>query len=142
MMLGIVPARGSSKGIPQKNLQMLDGKPLVLLALDKLSQVSEITRLVCSTDDDEIAAICGLHGYEVHRRPPVEDTQTIGEMAIQVVNDLCWPGQVGVFQPTSPCLRPETISAAIAEFDRGDWDSLVSVVEDRHILWDEHSVLV
>lgn len=140
-MLGIVPARGGSRGVPRKCLRVLGGRPLVLLALDKLRDVG-FERIVCSTDDDEIAAICGLHGYEVHRRPTVSDTQTVGEAVAEVVRDLAWTGEVGVFQPTSPCLRAETIRRALDEFDNKHWDSLVSVVPERHILWDDYSPLV
>ena len=138
-MLAIVPARGGSKGIPRKNIRNLCGKPLILHALTTLRQVPQIERIVVSTDDHEIAAIARMHGYEVLPRPLdlAADDTTIGEVAAHAVKTLDWHGEVGVFQPTSPCVKPATIQAAISTFHEGGYASLASVVADTKLRWDD-----
>ena len=142
-MLAIVPARGGSKGVPRKNLRNVAGKPLILWTLDTLSRVRGITRIVVSTEDAEIAGVVRVHGYEVVDRPPrlARDDATVAEVAEYTTALLGWTGPVGVFQPTSPTLTADSITAAIAEFHRGGWSSLCSVVPDTKLRWDEHGPL-
>ena len=61
----VVPARGGSKGLPLKNLRKLHGVPLVGMAGDCASQVTEIDRAVVSTDHEEIAAVARDHKLDV-----------------------------------------------------------------------------
>lgn len=107
-MLGIVPARGGSKRLPRKNLQLVDGKPLVLIAAEKLAQVCD--RVVVSTDDDEIESVARSHGYQVHRRPTVSDEQTIVEAVNLICDDLDWTGAVLLLQPTVPNVTVHDLS--------------------------------
>ncbi len=138
-MLAIVPARSGSKGLPKKNLRIVDGKPLVLLLLDKLRTINSITRIVCTTDDPTIEALCRMHGYQTLGRPDdlAADDATVHDVAAWVVRQLDWEGMVGVFQPTSPTLRAETIELAIGEFiEHPEWDSLASVTPWKHMMHD------
>ena len=59
-VLGLIPARGGSKGIPRKNLIEVGGKPLLAWTLEAARGAAELTRVVVSTDDDEIAAAAGV----------------------------------------------------------------------------------
>ncbi len=99
-LLGIVPARGGSKRLRRKNLLPLAGKSLVLHAAENLSEVCD--RVVISTDDVEIVSVALSHGFEVHKREPVDDGQTVAECARLVVDDLGWDGDVLLLQPTVP----------------------------------------
>ncbi len=67
--LAIIPARGGSKGIPRKNVLPLAGKPLIAYNIQAARQARLITRVVVSTDDDEIAEVSRRFGAEVVRRP-------------------------------------------------------------------------
>lgn len=136
-MLAIVPARGQSKGIPRKNVRALAGRPLILHTLETLTQVPEVERIIVSTDDDEIAAVARLHGYEVQDRPPrlARDDTTIAEVVEYAATLAGWVGPVGVFQPTSPTVQARTVQNACTEFTQGGYDSLGSVVADTKLRW-------
>ena len=54
-VLGLIPARGGSKGIPRKNIRLLDGKPLIAYAIEAALRCRLLDRVVVSTDDEEIA---------------------------------------------------------------------------------------
>ena len=81
-VLGLIPARGGSKGIPRKNLAPVGGKPLLAWTVEAARAATELTRVVVSTDDDEIAAAAGRRGAaqaggarrrrhaDARRRPP------------------------------------------------------------------------
>lgn len=68
-ILGIIPARGGSKGFPRKNIQMLLGKPVIAHTIIAAHRSNLITRLVVSTEDEEIAEISRRYGVEVIPRP-------------------------------------------------------------------------
>jgi len=68
-VLAIVPARGGSKGLPRKNVRLLAGKPLLAYSLEQLRRSRGVTRIVVSTDDEEIAGVAKEWGVEVVERP-------------------------------------------------------------------------
>jgi YrbI family 3-deoxy-D-manno-octulosonate 8-phosphate phosphatase len=71
-VLGIIQARGGSKGLPRKNVRLLRGHPLVSYSIASGLSAKSITRLIVSTDDDEIAEIGRRYGAEVPFRRPTE----------------------------------------------------------------------
>src|SRR3989338_4957988 len=71
-VLAVVSARGGSKGVPQKNLKLLGGKPLVYYMLSKAVNIKLIDKVVCSTDDEKIAEIAKRIGVEVPSMRPAE----------------------------------------------------------------------
>jgi CMP-N,N'-diacetyllegionaminic acid synthase len=129
-VLGLIPARGGSKGIPRKNLAPVGGKPLLAWTVDAARVASELTRTVVSTDDDEIAATAGV---EVLRRPAAlaEDGTPMVEVVRHAVEELA-PDVVVVLQPTSPLRRGEHIDAAVRRLRDSGADAVVSVVEVPH----------
>ena len=68
-ILGLIPARGGSKGIPRKNLAPFCGRPLLACTIDAARSSRRLSDLVVSTDDDEIAAVARAAGVDVVRRP-------------------------------------------------------------------------
>ena len=62
-ILGFVPARGGSKGIPQKNLYSLAGKPLIQYTLDVLNGLGDVITPFISTEDEKIKEYCELNGF-------------------------------------------------------------------------------
>jgi CMP-N,N'-diacetyllegionaminic acid synthase len=62
MLLAFVPARGGSKGIPRKNLALLEGKPLIQYTLEALGASKHVQHVLLSTDDEEIAEFCARFG--------------------------------------------------------------------------------
>jgi CMP-N-acetylneuraminic acid synthetase len=129
-VLGLIPARGGSKGIPRKNLAPLGGRPLLAWAVDAARGAGELTRVVVSTDDDEIAAVAGV---EVLRRPPelaADDTPML-EVVRHAVSEL-GPDVVALLQPTSPFRRAEHVDACVRLLLESGADAVVSVVEVPH----------
>ena len=121
-VLALIQARGGSQGIPRKNLSMLDGHPLVAYSIASARAASSVSRVVVSTDDEEIAGVCARYGAEVPFVRPSELAQadTIDWPVFQ--HALAWlaeheqyePELVVQLRPTSP-LRPRgLIDAAVS----------------------------
>jgi CMP-N-acetylneuraminic acid synthetase len=130
MILGLIPARGGSKGIPRKNLAVVGGRPLLSWTVAAASGATELTRVVVSTDDDEIAAAAGT---DVLRRPSQlagDDTPMLDVVRHAV--DTLGPEVVVVLQPTSPLRRSEHVDAAVRLLLESGADSVVSVVAVPH----------
>ena len=60
MILGVIPARGGSKGIPRKNLKMIAGKPLIVWSIEAARRSKRLDRFVVSTEDAEIAEVTAI----------------------------------------------------------------------------------
>jgi CMP-N-acetylneuraminic acid synthetase len=76
-ILTVIPARGGSKGIPRKNLRLLNGKPLIYYAITNALRSRHITDVYISSDDDEILYLAETFGAKVHKRDPkMADDQT------------------------------------------------------------------
>ncbi len=129
-VLGLIPARGGSKGIPRKNLAVLGGRPLIAWTVDAARAASELTRIVVSTDDDEIAAAAGV---EVLRRPAelAGDETPMLAVVRHAVAEL-GPDVVVLLQPTSPLRRAEHIDASVRLLLESGADAVVSVVAVPH----------
>jgi CMP-N,N'-diacetyllegionaminic acid synthase len=143
-VLGLVPARGGSKGIPRKNLAPLGGRPLIAWTIETARQVAQLTRLVVSTDDDEIAAAAAAAGAEVpFRRPAALATDTAAALpvirhAVEALDASGWQADAVVYlQPTSPFRTAGAIRRAIALLAQGDSDTAVSVVPVPHAMTPE-----
>ena len=67
-VLGLIPARRGSKSIPFKNRALLGGKPLVQWVIDA-GKASDLTDLICTTDDEVVMDLCYKQGVKVHVRP-------------------------------------------------------------------------
>ena len=129
-ILGLIPARGGSKGIPRKNLAPVGGRPLLAWTVEAALAARELTDVVVSTDDDEIA---GAAGVDVLRRPPelaADDTPML-DVVRHAVSERS-PEVVVLLQPTSPLRRAEHVDACVRLLLESGADSVVSVVEVPH----------
>lgn len=133
--LGIIPARGGSKGIPKKNIKLLNGKPLIAYTIEAALS-STIDRLVVSTDCQEIAQVAKQIGVEVIIRPSelAKDSTPTLPVLQHIVNNINETfDAVVTLQPTSPLRVAKHINEAIEIFKNDDMaDSLVSVIEVPH----------
>jgi CMP-N-acetylneuraminic acid synthetase len=140
-VLGLVPARGGSKGIPGKNIRPLAGRSLLHYASRAASESQVIDRLVLSTDDRDIAAEGERVGLEVPFLRPghlaADDTPMLSviQHAVGVLEEDRWlPEIIVLLQPTSPLRRPAHIRSAVEELRTSGADSVVTVVElPRHL---------
>lgn len=139
LVVGIIPARGGSKGIPRKNLREVCGKPLVGYAICEGLASRHINKLVVSTEDKEIAQVSRDFGASVIDRPielAMDETPAILVMqhAIRILelNEGVKVDVVVLLQPTSPLRTSEDIDGAIEKVK--GCDSVVSVCELGHPL--------
>ncbi|MEX2160720.1 MAG: acylneuraminate cytidylyltransferase family protein [Anaerolineales bacterium] len=132
----MVPARGGSKGIPNKNLRELAGKPLLAYTLEAARSSGVIDRLVLSTESPAIADLGRSLGMEVPFMRPEElagdESPMLGvvQHAVVELERLGWrPDIIVLLQPTSPLRRGERIREAVELLKGNDCDSVASVVE-------------
>ncbi len=138
--LAIIPARGGSKGVPRKNVRLLNGRPLIAYTIDAALQSRTIDRTIVSTDDDEIASISRGLGAEVKMRSAElsQDNIPTSDVLRSVVAELAEcryaADAVMTLQPTSPLRTAEHIDEAAARFEADPHaDSLVSCIDVPHI---------
>lgn len=134
-VLGIIPARGGSKGIPGKNVRPLAGRPLLAYAAEAARGSEVIDRLILSTDSPEIAALGRRLGIEVpFLRPPAlagdeAPMLAVVEHAVAHLEASGWsPDVIVLLQPTSPLRRPRHITAALDLMRLRATDAVASVV--------------
>lgn len=135
--LGFVFARGGSKGVPNKNLRLLDGKPLIAHAIEAALQSRSINRVIVSTDSLEIAHEARKHGAEVPFMRPLElATDTAPERlawrhAIEQMERIDGK-RLDVFvsiPPTCPLRIPSDIDRAVDALVAGDGDIVLSATD-------------
>ncbi len=139
-VVAAIPARGGSKGVPQKNLQEVGGVPLVVRAVRAARAASVVGRVIVSSDDEEILAAASDAGAEAHRRSAEASSDTaFSESAlIEVIRDLGLDGTEEVLaflQCTSPFVGPTDIEAVLAPVLAGDADTSFSAVSFHGYLW-------
>ncbi len=139
-VLGVVPARGGSKGVPRKNLAPVGGVPLVVHALRHGAAARTLARTVVSTDDAEIAAVARAAGGDVPFLRPAElardDTPTLPVLlhalaALEAAGDARYE-YVCILQPTNPLRRPEDVDACVELALATGADSVVTVCPAPH----------
>ncbi len=131
-VLGLITARGGSKGLPRKNVLPVGGRPLIAWTITAALQARCIDRLVLSTDDDEIMAVAQEWGCEVPFRRPNElasDTATSKDVVLHALQQLPGYDYVVLLQPTSPARTAADIDQAFDVLTRHQASSCVSVCE-------------
>jgi CMP-N,N'-diacetyllegionaminic acid synthase len=143
-VLGLVPARGGSKSILNKNIALVAGKPLIAYTIEAARAAPSVSRLVVSTDSPEIAAVARTHGAEVPFLRPSELAQDDTPGIAPVLHAVRWleeeqsyrPDYVVLLQPTSPLRAPGDIEAAMELAREREADAVVSVCPARdHPSW-------
>ena len=138
-VLGLVPARGGSKGIPRKNIKLIAGKPLIVWTIEAALRSTLLEAVVVSTDDPEIAEIARQAGAQVPFLRPSElaQDQTSGmDPVLHALDQLPQYDSVLLLQPTSPLRTTEDINACLMLAMQENVPSVVSVNEaDTHPYW-------
>lgn len=145
-MLAIIPARGGSKGLPGKNIRNLHGKPMIAYTIEAALQAKHISRVIVSTDCEEIAAEALLYGAEVpFMRPPqlASDESLAVDTYLYTIDRI--QNESGgtqtvdclmILLPTCPLRNAKDIDAAVNLFVNKDADSVISYVREQHpISW-------
>ena len=142
-ILGVIPARAGSKGVPQKNTRMLSGKPLLAWTIDEAKKSKLIDRLILSTEDEKIAEVGKSFGVDVPFERPREladDKTHTPEILIHAVNELqkiegTVYDIIVLLQPTVPFRRFEHIDKAIKKYLSDEFDSLITVTKQDYPPW-------
>lgn len=143
-MIAVVPARGGSKGLPRKNVRLLAGKPLIVHTLECALAADAITRVIVSTDDDEIASVARtVKGVEVPFMRPAEfarDESGAVEVYRHVFewlrdNEGIAPQTLVPLLPTAPLRKSADIDGAVALFRARGAEVVLSVVEAKPLAW-------
>ena len=138
-LIGIIPARGGSKGIPKKNIIPCAGKPLLAYTAAAALAARGLSRVILSTDDRDIVRLGETLGLDIpYLRPPeLADDDTPIVDVLQNIMD--WMGEynepcdgVVLLQPTSPLRRAEHIDSAIALYESHIPTTVVSVTAVPH----------
>jgi CMP-N-acetylneuraminic acid synthetase len=133
-VVGLIPARGASKGIPRKNLAPLGGKPLIAWTIEAGLGSEQLARAVVSTDDPEVADAARAHGAEVLDRPAelAADETPMRDVVAHALSELVPETALVLLQPTSPLRTSRHVDEAVERLFTSGADGVVSVVEVPH----------
>lgn len=138
-ILAVIPARAGSKGIPNKNIRLINGHPLIYYSIKNALDSEYITDVVVSTDSDYIRIIAQQMGVTCHWRDAelCGDAVTLDAVIYDVAKDKPEFDYVVTMQPTSPTLKVSSLDAAIESAIKEDWDTVISVTNAPHLSWKE-----
>jgi len=142
-IIAIIPARGGSKGIQHKNVQIVAGKPLIAYTIENSLKISSIERTLVSTDDSEIGKISEQFGAEIIWRPKeLSGDNDSSELALLhslefLKNTEDYEPDILVFlQCTSPLTLKQDIEGTIESLFDEKADTSLSVSFFNHFLWE------
>ncbi|WP_200837166.1 cytidylyltransferase domain-containing protein [Dyadobacter sp. 3J3] len=139
-ILSIIPARGGSKGLPGKNIKLMAGHPLIAYSIKAALASPSITRVIVSTDSEEIAEVARSYGAEV---PFIRPAHFAGDLSKDLevfthalewldINENYKPNLVVQFRPTSPVRFIHDIEICIHKMQSSEADSLRIVTPAFH----------
>lgn len=138
-ILAIIPARGGSKGVPDKNIKLLNGKPLLAYTSEIALQSKFLTEVIVSTEDKQIREVAESLGIKVPFNRPMTLAQDTTPTIDVIVHALQWYENQNIFfdaicllQVTSPFRTLDFLEQAIEKFMKSGCDSLVSVQKVPH----------
>jgi CMP-N,N'-diacetyllegionaminic acid synthase len=134
-VLGLIPARGGSKGVPGKNTKMLGGRPLIEYTAEAALSSKRLSRVILSTEDEAIAEAGRKAGVDVPFRRPAElanDSAPMLPVIQHAVRTLEEQGDrfdaICLLQPTNPFRRSEQIDACVDLLEERNADAVVAVL--------------
>ena len=134
-VLGIIPARGGSKGVPRKNVRLLAGKPLLAYTAESALASDLLTKTIVSTDDPEIAEVGRTAGIEAPFMRPSElamDETPTFPVVLHALIAMESAGEkfdaVCLLQPTNPLRTSQDIDACIRLLETSGADSVISML--------------
>lgn len=133
--LGIIPARGGSKGVPRKNIRPLAGKPLIAWTIEQAKASRYLDRTIVSTEDEEIASVAKAYGGDVPFLRPEElardDSPSI-DFVLHAMEQFPVYDAIVLLQCTSPLRATEDVDGCIEMFCSQGVESCVTVTEAEH----------
>lgn len=132
-VLGLIPARGGSKGVFRKNIRLLCGKPLLAYTAEAALKSQKLARVILSTEDEEIAAAGKRFGLDVPFIRPADlaldatPTLPVVQHALRQLENEQFEA-VCLLQPTNPLRRTEDIDACLELFEQTGADAVISIL--------------
>lgn len=135
-ILAVIPARAGSKGIPNKNIRIVGGHPLIYYSIKNALNSKYITDVVVTTDSPQVRIIATQMGARVKWRDAhlCGDEVTLDAVIADAIPEGEWD-YIVTMQPTSPTLRVETLDAAIQYAIDNDLDTCISAINAPHLSW-------
>lgn len=135
-IVAVIPARAGSKGIPNKNIRLLNGKPLIYYSIKNALNSKYINEVVVSTDSKEVEIIAKQMGVKVKWRNSnlSGDEVTLDSVVYDAVRDKRYD-YIVTMQPTSPTLKIKTLDKAIEYAVKNNLDTVISVLNKPHLAW-------
>ena len=134
--VALICARGGSKGLPKKNIKLLNGKPLITWSINLAKKIDRISRIIVSTDNQEIANIAVSSGAEVpFIRPSYlsedsTDEWKVWQHAVQFMkNNNFTQSNLVSLPPTSPLRTIQDISKCLDEFEKQKFEAIITVAD-------------
>ncbi len=139
-VVAIIPARGNSKRIKNKNLYPIHKKPLIYYSIIQAMGAKKIKEVYVSSDDKDILNFADSLNCKIIKRPKIlsKDTSTSEEALLHALNKIEKKYEVDaimLLQCTSPVRKPKDLDNAIDFFYRKNADSLLSVVSFHRFIW-------
>ncbi len=138
-ILGLIPARKGSKGVPRKNIKPLKGKPLIGYTIDSVDKSKMLTKTIVSTDDSDIIAYAKSRGIEVPFTRPsyLADDKTSSIKVMKHAIEFFMKKNenydaICLLQPTNPFRPHDFIDNGIKKFCKYSYSSLISIREVPH----------
>jgi CMP-N,N'-diacetyllegionaminic acid synthase len=134
-VIAIIPARGGSKSVPEKNIQPLKGKPLITYSIELALNAQKINRVIVSTDSENIGRIGKKYGAEYYERPAHLATDralvidTLRELHKQLIGEGERPDIFVLLEPTSPLRNLDDINRCISMLEIENYDSVATFKE-------------
>lgn len=136
-ILAVIPARSGSCGIPNKNIRLIGGHPLVYYAICNAIQSSYITDIIVSTDSPEVKVVAEQMGVTCHwrRKELCADSVTLDAVIADAIPPNAGYDYIITMQPTSPTLKSCTLDRAILHAIENGLDTLISAINTPHLSW-------
>ena len=136
-ILAVIPARAGSKGIPNKNIRIIGGHPLIYYSIRNALSSRFITDVIVTTDSPEVKIIATQMGASVRWRDEhlCGDEVTLDAVIDDAVDRSVSWDYIVTMQPTSPTLSVETLDSAIDYAVANDLDTLISAINAPHLSW-------
>ena len=138
-ILAVIPARAGSKGIPNKNIRIVGGHPLVYYAIKNALDSKFITNVIVTTDSDAVRIIADQMGAMCKVRNPelCGDAITLDAVIADAIPENKNWDYIITMQPTSPTLQVATLDKAIEFAIKEDLDTVISAINSPHLSWGE-----
>ena len=138
-ILAVIPARAGSKGIPNKNIRIIGGQPLIYYSIKNAMSSKYITDVIVTTDSPEVKIIATQMGasYKWRDAKYCGDAVTLDSVIADAIpQDTEWD-YIITMQPTSPTLTVETLDSAIKYAIENSLDTVISAINAPHLSWGE-----